>query len=85
MPTLHWLNDDEACRAARDVTYRLLQEDPSLSYGDPQAQNLLVQGDSLAALKSIFYSLAHFRTSRILGSSSYTFSTTKKIPHWRIF
>ena len=27
MPTLHWLNDEEARRAARDVPYRLLEED----------------------------------------------------------
>ena len=53
MPTLHWLNDDEARRAARDVPYRLLEEDPALSYGDPVAQNLLIQGDNLAALKSL--------------------------------
>ena len=53
MPTLHWLNDDQARRAARDVPYRLLEEDPALSYGDPQTQNLLIQGDNLAALKSL--------------------------------
>jgi len=53
MPTLHWLNDEEARRVARDVPYRLLEEDPGLSYGDPAAQNLLIQGDNLAALKSL--------------------------------
>ncbi len=53
MPTLTWLNDDEARRAARGVPYRLLEEDPALSYGDPQTQNLLIQGDNLAALKSL--------------------------------
>ena len=40
MPTLHWHNDDEARRAARDVLYRLLEEDPALFYGDSDAQNL---------------------------------------------
>ena len=53
MPTLHWLNDDEARRATRGVPYRLLEEDPALSYGDTQTQNLLIQGDNLAALKSL--------------------------------
>ncbi len=53
MPTLHWLNDDEARRATRAVPYRLLEEDPALSYGDPQTQNILIQGDNLAALKSL--------------------------------
>ena len=37
LPTLHWLNVDEARRAAGDVPYRLLEEDPALSYGDPDA------------------------------------------------
>lgn len=53
MPTLQWLNDDEARRATRGVPYRLLEEDTTLSYGDPQSQNMLIQGDNLAALKSL--------------------------------
>lgn len=53
MPTLQWLNDDEARRATQGVPYRLLEEDPALSYGDPQTQNILIQGDNLAALKSL--------------------------------
>ena len=53
MPTLHWLNDDEARRATQGVPYRLLEEDPALSYGDAQTQNMLIQGDNLAALKSL--------------------------------
>lgn len=53
MPTLHWLNDDQARRATQGVPYRLLEEDPSLSYGDPDTQNMLIQGDNLAALKSL--------------------------------
>ncbi|MBA4376295.1 MAG: site-specific DNA-methyltransferase [Anaerolinea sp.] len=53
MPTLHWLNDEEARRATQGVPYRLLEEDPALSYGDPHTQNMLIQGDNLAALKSL--------------------------------
>lgn len=53
MPTLHWLNDDEARRAARDVPYCLLEEDASLSYGDPDTRNMLIQGDNLIALKAL--------------------------------
>jgi len=53
MPTLHWLNDDEARRATQGVPYRLLEEDLALSYGDHQTQNMLIQGDNLAALKSL--------------------------------
>ena len=53
MPTLHWLNDDEARLATQGVPYRLLEEDPALSYGDPQTQNMLIRGDNLAPLKSL--------------------------------
>ena len=53
MPTLHWLNDEDARRAAQAVPYRLLEADPALAYGDPLAQNLLIHGDNLAALKSL--------------------------------
>jgi adenine-specific DNA-methyltransferase len=53
MPTLHWLNAEDARRAAQAVPYRLLEADPALSYGDPLAQNLLIQGDNLGALKSL--------------------------------
>lgn len=53
MPTLQWLNDDEARQAGRGVPYRLLEEDSALSFGDPQTQNMLIQGDNLAALKSL--------------------------------
>jgi adenine-specific DNA-methyltransferase len=35
MPTLHWLNDDEARRAAERVPYCLLEEIPELSYSRP--------------------------------------------------
>jgi adenine-specific DNA-methyltransferase len=53
MPTLQWLNDDQARCAARAVPYRLLEEDPALSFGDPQSRNMLIQGDNLAALKAL--------------------------------
>ena len=37
----------------REVPYRLLRCDSSLSVGDPDAGNLLVQGDNLLALKAL--------------------------------
>jgi adenine-specific DNA-methyltransferase len=53
MPTLTWLNDDEARKISGRIPYRLLEADPSLSYGDPEAGNMLIQGDNLEALKAL--------------------------------
>ena len=51
MPELHWLGDAEAKRESRRVPYRLLE--PIEQVGDPAAQNLLIQGDNLDALKAL--------------------------------
>lgn len=53
MPILSWLTRDEVIRVAGRVPYRLLEEVPSLSAGDSQAENLLIQGDNLEALKAL--------------------------------
>ena len=53
MPILHWLTRDEDTRAVQGVPYRLLQEDPSHSFGDPDSTNMLIQGDNLEALKAL--------------------------------
>jgi len=64
MPTLYWLNEDQVRRAARDVHYCLLEEDPALSYGDSDVQTLLIHGDNLAALKSLL-PFANWKTRSI--------------------
>jgi adenine-specific DNA-methyltransferase len=51
MPELNWLGDQKARRAARHVQYRLLQ--PVAEIGEPDNENLLIQGDNLDALKSL--------------------------------
>lgn len=51
MPELNWLGDRKAKAAAKKVPYRLLE--PVTQAGDPSAGNLLIQGDSLDALKSL--------------------------------
>ena len=51
MPQLTWLGDADAKRAARRVPYRML--DPVEQIGDPAAQNWLIQGDNLDALKAL--------------------------------
>ena len=61
MPTLHWLTRDTDIHAAAHVPYRLLEEALDLSTGDPDADNMLIQGDNLEALKA----LTHSRWPRI--------------------
>jgi adenine-specific DNA-methyltransferase len=51
MPQLTWLGDTEARRASRRVPYRILE--PVETVGDPKADNLLIQGDNLEALKAL--------------------------------
>jgi adenine-specific DNA-methyltransferase len=53
MPILTWLNDEEARKTSSRVPYRLLEADPALSYGDPNTENMLIQGDNLDALKAL--------------------------------
>src|SRR3990172_5448547 len=53
MPTLHWLNNEEARQTSGQLAYRLLEIDPNLSYGDENAENMLIQGDNLEALKAL--------------------------------
>lgn len=53
MPILDWLNKGEAVKTAKQVPYRLLQGVKSLSYGDPNNENMLIQGDNLEALKAL--------------------------------
>jgi site-specific DNA-methyltransferase (adenine-specific)/adenine-specific DNA-methyltransferase len=53
MPTLDWIGKKVVLNHHREVPYRLLRCDNSLSVGDPDAGNLLVQGDNLLALKAL--------------------------------
>jgi len=53
MPTLQWLDDEQARRTVEKVPYRMLQPDDALSCGDSAAGNMLIQGDNLDALKSL--------------------------------
>lgn len=53
MPVLDWLNKGSAVQTARNTPYRLLEHDAELSYGDPDCENMLIQGDNLEALKAL--------------------------------
>ena len=51
MPILQWLTRDKDLRAAGRAPFRLLEEIGR--YGDENAQNMLIQGDNLDALKAL--------------------------------
>jgi len=53
MPTLNWIGKAAVVEHHKEVPFRLLKCRDDLSVGDPQAGNLLVQGDNLEALKAL--------------------------------
>ena len=53
MPTLDWIGKKSVVNHHREVPYRLIHCDKANSVGDPDAGNLLVQGDNLEALKAL--------------------------------
>lgn len=53
MPILDWIGKEAVVNHHLEVPYRLLKCDSNLSAGDPEAGNLLVQGDNLLALKAL--------------------------------
>ena len=53
MPTLHWLTRDADLQTAGKAPYRLLEPVAEHSAGDPAAENMLIHGDNLAALKAL--------------------------------
>ncbi len=53
MPSLNWIGKSAVVAHHKQVPFRLLKCRADLSVGDPQAGNLLVQGDNLEALKAL--------------------------------
>jgi len=53
MPTLNWIGKEAVINHHRQVPYHLLRCDNSLSCGDPDSGNLLIEGDNLLALKAL--------------------------------
>jgi adenine-specific DNA-methyltransferase len=53
MPILHWLTREKDTKASEAVPYRLLEEVSEFGYGDPNTNNMLIQGDNLEALKAL--------------------------------
>lgn len=53
MPLLKWLTRDTDIHTATQAPYRLLEEVGKHSHGDRDAENMLIQGDNLDALKAL--------------------------------
>ncbi|HLU62596.1 MAG TPA: site-specific DNA-methyltransferase [Gammaproteobacteria bacterium] len=53
MPLLCWHNREADLTRAARAPYRLLEPVASLSYGDPDSPNMLIEGDNLDALKAL--------------------------------
>lgn len=53
MPTLNWIGREAVINHHNEVPYRLLRCDGQLSAGEPDAGNLLIEGDNLEALKAL--------------------------------
>lgn len=51
MPFLSWINDKDARNQAKNVPFHILQN--AGTYGDPSAENLVVHGDNLLALRAL--------------------------------
>lgn len=53
MPLLSWHNRDADLTRAARAPYRLLEPVAGLSHGEPDAPNMLIEGDNLEALKAL--------------------------------
>ncbi|MGB8648166.1 MAG: site-specific DNA-methyltransferase, partial [Anaerolineae bacterium] len=53
MPTLDWIGKSAVVEHHKKVPFRLLKREASLSVGNPDSGNLLVEGDNLEALKAL--------------------------------
>lgn len=51
MPFLTWINDKDARNQAKNVPFHILKN--TGTYGDSSAENLLVHGDNLLALRAL--------------------------------
>jgi 16S rRNA G966 N2-methylase RsmD len=92
MPVLDWIGKKAVVNHHREVPYRLLHCDNSKSAGDPDAGNLLVQGDNLEALKALLpyyagkvkciYIDPPYNTEMKIGSTTTTLILLKYVLGW---
>jgi site-specific DNA-methyltransferase (adenine-specific)/adenine-specific DNA-methyltransferase len=53
VPTLTWIGKQAVVEHHKRVPLHLLVEEPACGAGDPAAENLLIEGDNLLALKAL--------------------------------
>src|SRR4030067_91927 len=53
MPTLNWIGKEAVVTHHQEVPFLVLEDVPELFSGQPDAGNIIVQGDNLLALKSL--------------------------------
>ena len=53
MPTLDWIGKDAVVNHHQDIPFHLLEEKQDRAIGTPDADNLLIEGDNLVALKAL--------------------------------
>ena len=53
MPTLDWIGKKAVLNHHREVPYRIMTEESTLSYGQKDSGNLIVEGDNLEALRAL--------------------------------
>jgi len=53
MPTLNWIGKDAVVNHHLEVPFHLLKDVPELGGGSAEAENLIVEGDNLIALKAL--------------------------------
>ncbi len=59
MPTLQWLDDDQARRTVEKVPYRMLRPDDALSCGDTDIVTMLILGDKRTASGNVLNSTVY--------------------------
>ena len=79
MPTLHWNTRNADIRAAARAPFHTLSA-VRKAYGDAKAQNLLVQGDNLRALKSL---VPHYAGAVKCIFIDPPYNTKKDFPHYQ--
>lgn len=53
MPTLDWIGKDAVVNHHQDIPFHLLEEEEDRAIGNTDADNLLIEGDNLLALKAL--------------------------------
>ena len=80
MPTLHWNTRTADIRAAAGAPFHTLSAITKLGHGDTKAQNLLIQGDNLLALKAL---VPHYAGAVKCIFIDPPYNTKKDFPHYQ--